>query len=167
MQEYNKIKKAKAVLLAFFQNFSEFVSIITYVIFSLSFAIVLIHGVYKYIYMEYIPENFVKSALTSFELLFLAPIPILIVFAFKAIMIKIFPGFFKEPEDDPKNLLKLDFAKKTFISSMVGVLATFILGVFLNENFQDLWSILRVLLFLGFLLILIFYFKLLSAHADE
>ncbi|MBK6544586.1 MAG: hypothetical protein IPG12_04860 [Saprospiraceae bacterium] len=163
----NNFKKAKATILAFFQTLSELISILSYLVFNVVFVILFFLAIRYHLFSNFEPEVFIKKALTSFELLFVAPIPILIVFAFKAIMVRIYPSYFNEPEDDPKNLLKLDLAKKTFISSIIGVLATFILGIFLSQTTFDLWSIYKILLFMVFLLILIIYYKILSDHSKD
>mgnify|MGYP006870824391 CR=1 FL=1 len=167
------VKKIKAFLLASFQHIAEFVSILIFITFLVIFIIDISKITFEFFQshgdgqQNHSAGEFVKNTLTSFELLFVAPIPILIVFAFKTIMVKIFPTQFDETEFDPKNLLRLDLAKKTFISSIIGILSTFILSIFLQNNNFDEYEVKKVLLFLGFLIILIIYYKILSAHAED
>ncbi len=157
-------KKFKANLLALFQTISELISIVTYFVFVLAFTYHFGQAIYDYIKSDFNPEILIKKCLTSFELLFIAPIPILVVFAFKSIISKTYPNIFNKAEEAPENTLQLVLAKKTFISSIIGVLATFTLGIFLSEEPIEMG---KTVLFLGFLLILIVYYKFLSDHPKD
>lgn len=160
----NAFKKFKAKLLALFQTVSELISIITYFVFVLAFTFHFIQAIYLYIADAFNPEILIKKCLTSFELLFIAPIPILVVFAFKTIIGKTYPDIFNKAEEVPENTLQLVLAKKTFISSIIGVLSTFILGMFIKDGNVELE---KTILFLVFLFILIIYYKFLSDHPKD
>ena len=160
----NTFKKFKAITIALFQTISEFISIIAYFAFIVLFIIQFSYAVLSFFQNGFNSELLIKKCLTSFELLFIAPIPILIIFAFRAIMTKMFPIYFNKTEDAGVKLLTLDLAKKTFISSIIGVLATYILGVFLSD---EAFEIGKTILFLAFLITLIVYYKFLADHTNE
>ena len=168
MDDQNNIKKRKAIVLAFFQTVAEYMGIAAYLIFNLAFLVSMTLSVYDVIaHNGFDFEELVKKSLSSFELLFVAPIPILVIYAFRTTMTRIYPGFFKDPEDDPKNMLQLGDAKKTFISSMIGVLAIFILGQFFEIHNFLMYDFVKITLLFTFLVILILYYKLLSDHSEH
>jgi len=162
--EGTTFKKFKAGLLALFQTSSELISIISYFVFVLAFSIHFVQAIYSYIVNKFDPEILIRKCLTSFELLFIAPIPILIIFAFRTIISKTYPDIFNKVEEAPENTLQLVIAKKTFISSIIGLLATFLLGIFINSEKIEF---VKTILLLSFLLLLIVYFKFLSDHSKD
>jgi ABC-type multidrug transport system fused ATPase/permease subunit len=109
----------------------------------------------------------------------MAPIPFLIIFSQRTNVIKVFGEFLEPIQQEAKFNLTEDKAKKGFISSLIGVVSTFILSYFIEilKNGSDLgkfisssyfWNFfsLLTLLFL-FLIILIYYYQYLSNHIDK
>ena len=120
--------------------------------------------------------SLIKGLLSSFELFFMAPIPILIIFSHRANIDIIFYDFLPKQN---KPFLSDVKAKKGFISSIIGILSTFILGVFFDFFSKDssnrnalfekhfwYWFIIIISLLI-FLAILIFYYNLLSNHKED
>ena len=121
----------------------------------------------------------VKGLLSSFELFFMAPIPFLIIFSHRRNISQAFADIL--PVQNARVDLDEVKAKKGFISSIIGILSTFILGIFFeffsktseksseNQMFEThFWYcfIIISMLFL-FLTILILYYKLLSNHDEK
>lgn len=139
-----------------------------------------IHSIVKYCFpaCQENPEfySLIKDLLASFELFFMAPIPFLIIFSHKH---NIDVVFYDIIPNQRKVFLDETSAKKGFISSIIGIISTFTLGVFFeffskennkrNELFENhFWYcfIMICMLFI-FLTILIFYYKHLSNHEDK
>ena len=115
--------------------------------------------------------SLLKGLLSSLELFFMAPIPFLIVFSHRRNINQAFADL----RPVQRSGIDLDEikAKKGFISSLIGILSTFILSMFFeilsnnpesieiisNEHFWRIFSII-CMLFL-FLTVLIIYYKLL------
>lgn len=160
----------------------------------LSFALILVGCYYFYdsIKSYYFPVNackflsnskpdfyvLIKGILSSFELFFMAPIPFLVIFSHRRNINQAFSDIRPVIQ---KTALDLDEikAKKGFISSIIGILSTFILGIFFeyfSKNDEDRFVLFETnfwpcfmmvcLLFL-FMIILILYYKLLSNHEDK
>jgi len=123
-------------------------------------------------------DDFIKGLLSSFEIFFLAPIPLLIIASFKRIVIKMFPVDVKIHPSITKDMISEIDAKKTFISSLIGVTSTLILGQFIEiiswnridsgSNFSvatDFFFIL--ILSIAFLFIQIFLYSILSKFPKE
>jgi hypothetical protein len=116
---------------------------------------------------------FINNILYSFELFFMAPIPFLIIFAHKNNIKRAFPNLINKENGLPIDPIDERIAKKTFISSIIGILITSILKFFIDilhdyKEFEISWQFFAIIvsIFL-FLIILIFYFKLLSTKYDN
>jgi len=176
---------------------------VVYIFFEFSsillFAIILILGVFDFLLgikqflspqllsgsSSRVFDQLIKDLLSSFEILFLAPIPLLIIASFKRIIIKMYPIDVKIHPTIKKDMISELDAKKTFISSLIGVTATFILGQFIelftenrlnssdinqksliqSDYFYILFYIL--ILMIIFLLIQIFLYSILSKIPKE
>ena len=115
----------------------------------------------------------------SFEIFFLAPIPILIIASFKRIIVKMFPLNIKMHPFETKDMISEEIAKKTFISSLIGVTSTFLLGKFIEiislvpeessySNFTLSYDYVYLLILaLVFLLLQIFLYLILSKSHKE
>lgn len=154
----------------------------------LIFLIILLFGISEFIltvfhffdrshkdtFLEFPP--FVKGLLSSLEIFFLAPIVLLIISSFKRIIIKMYPLNVKIHPTESLDMINEMDAKKTFISSLIGVTSTFILGQLIEslttgsaaKEFQaskDFYFIL--LLSIAFLIIQIVLYSILSSHHSD
>jgi len=155
-----------------FQWLIQSVAIISMVVlFSIGFLKLWV-SVYRYkeIYL------FLRDILHSLEILFIAPIPVLIVFSFKKYLMSIF-------NTEILNLTKVDKiittieAKKAFITSLIGITSTFILGIFIDHlsgnNKENIYLFLSndylIILTLAilFLIIQIILFYIISKYNEE
>lgn len=174
----NRVKLLERIIANF-----EFISIIIFgFILSfglLEFIISLFHfvetkltsGVFEF-------NELIRGILSTCELFFISPILILIVASFKKFISKIYPLEIKMHPNEVKCLISENLAKKTFISSLIGITSTFLLGQFISifsqfksidtiNNFEfSLGFISILILSLLFLLILIFLYKFVSNHKE-
>lgn len=82
--------------------------------------------------------GFLKDILHALEILFIAPIPVLITFSFQNYIFAIFPN--DENTDESKNLNLSKFhsiinpqeSKQAFITSLIGITSTYLLGLFIE-----------------------------------
>ncbi len=160
-----RFRVTKVALLTIAQTVFELISIISFIAINVTFIVLFWAALKGFVVGDYTTEMFIKKVLSSFELLFISPIPILIIFGFKYIMIKTYPDYFNSPEYDSKNILTLGQAKKTFIGSIIGVAATYILGIFINNEIETTPII--IVLFLLFILVLILYYKIINSHSED
>ena len=93
-------------------------------------------GIYKLI-MAFMFFNdiyvFLKEILHSLEILFIAPIPILITFSYKKYVLALFNPSQSESVSNSKKfeeVINPFEAEKAFITSIIGITSTFILGLF-------------------------------------
>lgn len=173
-------KRKRAYVLKTTQIFAEGLSIFSFIVMVLISFTLFGAALYRLV-ISMNAHDFVKNLLSSFELLFIAPIPLLVVFSFKRYIIKMFPLEIHLSQLERDHLMDEVVAKKIFISSMIGVIATFTLGLFIEAMSTDhhpdhtfltitstpLISILVIVLMMLFLLILIYYYKVLSNHHAE
>jgi len=104
----------------------------------LSMIILSFAGIYKLFIAFYQFSNiyeFLKELLHSLEILFIAPIPILITYSFKKYVLALFNSSI--PDFDTKfNMFSKTInsyeAEKAFITSIIGITSTFILGLFIE-----------------------------------
>lgn len=183
-------------IIEYFLNKSRRIAILqgVYIFFELTsiilFTIILIFGLLEFIqciqhfffktsgHVKYDFQDFIKGLLSSFEIFFLSPIPLLIIASFKRIIIKMYPIDVKVHPVITKDMISEIDAKKTFISSLIGVTATFILGQFIEttniDSNQPVSKIvisngffLFLILTIVFLVILIFLYYILSKTHEE
>ena len=107
-----------------------------------------------------------KGIFGTCEFFFISPIPLLIVATFKKLFTKIYPRDFKVSDIEKKALISENTAKKTFISSLLGVTSTFILSQFIILLQDSKGNILMLFLVLIFQLILVYLYKVVSDHQD-
>jgi hypothetical protein len=162
--EQNKLKRSKAAYLSLWQNIAEFLAITFYGLFTIIFLIALVLVSLKAYHDRWHWEQYVKEAIGTFEWLFIAPIPSLVIYAFRATMVKIYPACFNDPDYDEKNMLTIIDAKKNFVSSIAGVTGIYIVGQFLLEGKFDNDMFIKTSLAMVFLVILIIYYHILSGH---
>ena len=79
-------------------------------------------------------ELLIRNFLTAFEIFFLAPLPILIVASVKPLIFRLYPQTAKATvlSRFGDMITEID-AKKTFISSLIGVTSTFFLGQLIDR----------------------------------
>lgn len=124
-------------------------------------------------------EALLRGILSAFEIFFLSPIPLLIIASFKGIIIKMYPIDVKIHPTATKDMIQELDAKKTFISSLIGVTSTLLLGQLiegLSGNSADMtrtgfsatndyfWLL---GLALAFLIIQIVLYAILAAHSPH
>lgn len=123
--------------------------------------------------------DFLKELLHSLEILFIAPIPILIIYSYKKYVLALFNSN-GSSDDSSYNIFEKIFnsneAEKAFITSIIGITSTFILGLFIellsvkndggnSINVELLVSndfILTIVLAFVFLIIQLILFKLIT-----
>jgi len=130
------------------------------------------------------PYSFLRELLHSLEILFIAPIPVLIVFSFRKLIILSFPPkIVEDAKPEGQNIIEKlfdthvneDIAKKAFISSIIGVMSTYLLGIFiklLTPNEEQVSSMLHVshdfinilAFYLLFILAMILLYFMISNH---
>ena len=124
--------------------------------------------------------KFINKVLHALEILFIAPIPILIVYSFRKYILSVAP---LDPEDVDESaslilrIITAEVAKKAFITSLIGITSTFILSrlfavltpkAAVEENIQ-----INAVFFIGmgfaliFLCILIYLYNLLINHKPD
>lgn len=168
---------------------------LVYIIFEyfsiLLFSVILLFGFFKFISSifafffndhKFDYEAFTTNILSAFELFFLSPIPLLIIASFKGVIIKMYPNNVKVHPTIASDMIKEMDAKKTFISSLIGVTSTFILGQFIesltasgDKNGNSITSsfnatrdyFVLIVLAIVFLVILIVLYYILTSHREE
>jgi len=105
----------------------------------LAMAIFSVAGLYKLFLSFYNFPNiylFLKEILHSLEILFIAPIPVLIIFSFRKYITMAFPPNVTKTEESAFTFIEKAIdaieAKKAFITSIIGITSTFLLGLFLD-----------------------------------
>ena len=155
----------------------------------LIFLVVLVFGLMEFvasIYHFLFPEVdemkhnfqvFIRGILGSFEIFFLSPIALLIISSFKRIIIKMYPLEVKVHPTEALDMISEIDTKKTFISSLIGVTSTFILGQLIecfggqnghSREFtasKDFYMVLGVAIL--FLVIQVGLYYILSSHAKH
>jgi ABC-type uncharacterized transport system YnjBCD permease subunit len=177
-------KKSNFNRIGFFQIISQtFAGIMTF--------IVTLSGIWFFVvsFKDFFCANkdfyiLIKGLLSSFEMLFMAPIPFLIIFSHKRNIQRAFSELI--PVVQQREIAFTDtHAKKLFVSSIIGVLITFILKQIIdilpheltgNINKSPLFELLSNNFWIGFivigmlflfLIILIYYYKLLSTKHED